>query len=54
MVESVARLGSGEKWFSLNLIQHSFTDGSYRADGSPKEEAFSGSLWEKTGDWKDA
>jgi hypothetical protein len=51
---SVVRLVSGEMRFSpVNLIQHSFIDGSYQPDGSLKEEEFSGSLQKKTDDWRD-
>lgn len=54
MVKSGARLGSGEMGFSsVNVTQNSFIGGSYQADGSLKEDNFSGTLWKKIGDWKD-
>lgn len=53
-MKSGARLGSGEMGFSsVNEIQHSFIGRSYQADGSLKEEEFSGSLRKKIDDWKD-
>lgn len=51
---SVVRRLSGEMRFSpVNLIQHSFIDGSYQTDGSLKEEESLGSLQKKTDDWRD-
>lgn len=51
MGKSVCRPVSGDMWLSsVDLIQHSFIDGSYQADGSLKEEEFSGSLLKQTDD----